>query len=144
MKLQNPLQHELTCYLLLRLVGYQSSLRPTEDCHNMRLYLLWRFPGLVFLVSTAWRSTGSTIRRWISETAGWESTSSWTRCRTRKEVWSASFFSLIEALSAISITVKNGFPLPAVEYDISRTSTVETNWSVVSCSPKISFSWLCW
>lgn len=52
------------------------------------------------------------------------------------------FFSVnfIEVLSAILKTVKNGFLLPAVEEDMSRTSKVEKNWSDVRCLPEISFS----
>ncbi|GFR17808.1 hypothetical protein TNCT_535321 [Trichonephila clavata] len=69
MKPQNPLENELAYYLLLRLVGYQSCLRPREDFHNMWPHLLGRSPRLVFLIFTAWRST---IRRRRSETACWD------------------------------------------------------------------------
>ncbi|GFR15468.1 hypothetical protein TNCT_371431 [Trichonephila clavata] len=48
MKLQNPLKHELACYVLLRLVGYQSSLRPTEDFDNMRPHLLGKVTPFSF------------------------------------------------------------------------------------------------
>ncbi|GFS35040.1 hypothetical protein TNIN_129791 [Trichonephila inaurata madagascariensis] len=62
MKLQNPIEHELACYLLLRLVGYQSSLWPTKDFHNMWPSLLVRSTRLVFLIPMGCRSTGSTIQ----------------------------------------------------------------------------------
>ncbi|GFR14177.1 hypothetical protein TNCT_553931 [Trichonephila clavata] len=67
MKLQNSLEHELTCYLLLRLVDYQLSLRLTEDFHNMRCHLLDRSPRLVFLILTTWRSPSPNRRPSLSE-----------------------------------------------------------------------------
>ncbi|GFV10989.1 hypothetical protein TNCV_1731441 [Trichonephila clavipes] len=48
-------------YLLLRLVGYQSSWRSTEDFQYTRPHLLGRSLSLVFLAPTAWRLTGSAM-----------------------------------------------------------------------------------
>ena len=48
----------------------------------------------------------------------------------------------VEVLFAGPIIVKNKFSLPAVRRDMSRFFTMETNWSVVCCSPNISLSGL--
>ncbi|GFW32106.1 hypothetical protein TNCV_2601321 [Trichonephila clavipes] len=46
---QNLLEHVSASYLLLRLVGYQSSWRSTEDFQYKRPHLLGRSLCLVFL-----------------------------------------------------------------------------------------------
>ncbi|GFQ85472.1 uncharacterized protein TNCT_150801 [Trichonephila clavata] len=109
----------------------------------MQLHHLGRSPRLVFLILTAWRSTGSSTRQRRSK-PGWGSASSSIRCRMRNEVWFASFLQPQSDRSLVGDidNCQNGFPIPAIAYDMFMTSTKETNWSVVSCSPQISFSWL--
>ncbi|GFW47624.1 hypothetical protein TNCV_583361 [Trichonephila clavipes] len=70
---QNLLEHVSASYLLLRLVGYQSSWRSTEDFQYTRPHLLGRSLSLVFLAPTAWRLTGSAIWRRGSVTTYWGS-----------------------------------------------------------------------
>ncbi|GFT74539.1 hypothetical protein TNCV_1368881 [Trichonephila clavipes] len=62
-------------YLLLRLVGYQSSWRSTEDFQYTRPHLLGRSLSFFFLAPTAWRLTGSAIWRRGSVTTYWGSAS---------------------------------------------------------------------
>ncbi|GFV32932.1 hypothetical protein TNCV_1745741 [Trichonephila clavipes] len=142
---QNPVKHVLDYYLLLRLVGYHSSWRPTENFKYTRPHLFGRSLSLVFLPPTAWKLTGSAIWRRRSETAYWRSASRGTWHRTASGVWSMNFFfsvNVVEAPTAVSIVVKDSISLLAVAHYMSRTSAVETNRSVVSRSPHISFSWL--
>ncbi|GFY22423.1 hypothetical protein TNCV_2176841 [Trichonephila clavipes] len=81
---QNLLEHVSASYLLLRLVGYQSSWRSTEDFQ----YHL-RSLCLVFLAPMA--TTGSAIWR-RSVTTYWGSASRGTWRKTSRRVWSAYFF----------------------------------------------------
>ncbi|GFX71223.1 hypothetical protein TNCV_3409931 [Trichonephila clavipes] len=139
---QNLLEHVSASYLLLRLVGYQSSWRSTEDFSTRGLTSLeGRSPG-VFLAPTAWRLTGSAIWRRGSVTTYWESASRGTWRKTARRVWSAYFFfsaNVVEVPSAVSRVVKDSLSLSAVAHYMSRTSAVETNRSVVSRSPHICF-----
>ncbi|GFW17883.1 hypothetical protein TNCV_1134831 [Trichonephila clavipes] len=82
---QNLLEHVSASYLLLRLVGYQSSWRSTEDFQYTRPHLLGRSLSLVFLAPTAWRLTGSAIWRRGSVTTYWGSASRGTWRKTAKE-----------------------------------------------------------
>ncbi|GFU92103.1 hypothetical protein TNCV_1659351 [Trichonephila clavipes] len=139
---QNLLEHVSASYLLLRLVGYQSSWRSTEDFQYTRPHLRSLF--LVFLAPTAWRLTGSAIWRRGSVTTYWGSASRGTWRKTARRVWSAYFFfsaNVVEVPSAVSRVVKDSLSLSAVAHYMSRTSSVETNRSVVSRSPHICFSW---
>ncbi|GFX27081.1 hypothetical protein TNCV_439871 [Trichonephila clavipes] len=144
---QNLLEHVSASYLLLRLVGYQSSWRSTEDFQYTRPHLLGRSLSLVFLAPTAWRLTGSAIWRRGSVTTYWGSASRGTWRKTARRVWSAYFFfsaNVVEVPSAVSRVVKDSLSLSAVAHYMSRTSAVETNRSVVSRSPHICFSWFRW
>ncbi|GFV39916.1 hypothetical protein TNCV_1808281 [Trichonephila clavipes] len=82
---QNLLEHVSASYLLLRLVGYQSSWRSTEDFQYTRPHLLGRSLSLVFLAPTAWRLTGSAIWRRGSVTTYWGSASRGTWRKRREE-----------------------------------------------------------
>ncbi|GFU67646.1 hypothetical protein TNCV_1643951 [Trichonephila clavipes] len=135
---QNLLEHVSASYLLLRLVGYQSSWRSTEDFSTRGLTSL----ELSFLAPTAWRLTGSAIWRRGSVTTYWGSASRGTWRKTARRVWSAYFFfsaNVVEVPSAVSRVVKDSLSLSAVAHYMSRTSAVETNRSVVSRSPHICF-----
>ncbi|GFU76522.1 hypothetical protein TNCV_593651 [Trichonephila clavipes] len=81
---QNLLEHVSASYLLLRLVGYQSSWRSTEDFQYTRPHLL-EGRSLVFLAPTAWRLTGSAIWRRGSVTTYWGSASRGTWRKRREE-----------------------------------------------------------
>ncbi|GFX14604.1 hypothetical protein TNCV_4016021 [Trichonephila clavipes] len=107
---QNLLEHVSASYLLLRLVGYQSSWRSTEDFQYTRPHLLGRSLSLVFLAPTAWRLTGSAIWRRGSVTTYWGSASRGTWRKTARRVWSAYFFfsaNVVEVPSAVSRVVKD-------------------------------------
>ncbi|GFW07599.1 hypothetical protein TNCV_3917321 [Trichonephila clavipes] len=139
---QNLLEHVSASYLLLRLVGYQSSWRSTEDFQYTRPHLLGRSLSLVFLAPTAWRLTGSAIWRRGSVTTYWGSASRGTWRKTARRVWSAYFFfsaNVVEVPSAVSRVVKDSLSLSAVAHYMSRTSAVETNRSVVIRSPHLFF-----
>ncbi|GFW01288.1 hypothetical protein TNCV_5029431 [Trichonephila clavipes] len=102
---QNLLEHVSASYLLLRLVGYQSSWRSTEDFQYTRPHLLGRSLSLVFLAPTAWRLTGSAIWRRGPVTTYWGSASRGTWRKTARRVWSAYFFfsaNVVEVPSAVS------------------------------------------
>ncbi|GFT04343.1 hypothetical protein TNCV_1928911 [Trichonephila clavipes] len=102
---QNLLEHVSASYLLLRLVGYQSSWRSTEDFQYTRPHLLGRSLSLVFLAPTAWRLTGSAIWRRGPVTTYWGSASRGTWRKTARRVWSAYFFfsaNVVEGPSAVS------------------------------------------
>ncbi|GFU74783.1 hypothetical protein TNCV_2431731 [Trichonephila clavipes] len=111
---QNLLEHVSASYLLLRLVGYQSSWRSTEDFQYKRPHLLGRSLCLVFLAPTAWRLTGSAIWRRGSVTTYWGSASRGTWRKTARRVWSAYFFfsaNVVEVPSAVSRVVKDSLSL---------------------------------
>ncbi|GFT45438.1 hypothetical protein TNCV_349091 [Trichonephila clavipes] len=111
---QNLLEHVSASYLLLRLVGYQSSWRSTEDFQYTRPHLLGRSLSLVFLAPTAWRLTGSAIWRRGSVTTYWGSASRGTWRKTERRVWSAYFFfsaNVVEVPSAVSRVVKDNLSL---------------------------------
>ncbi|GFS88924.1 hypothetical protein TNCV_1807611 [Trichonephila clavipes] len=111
---QNLLEHVSASYLLLRLVGYQSSWRSTEDFQYTRPHLLGRSLSLVFLAPTAWRLTGSAIWRRGSVTTYWGSASRGTWRKTARRVWSAYFFfsaNVVEVPSAVSRVVKDSLSL---------------------------------
>ncbi|GFU98943.1 hypothetical protein TNCV_3381881 [Trichonephila clavipes] len=138
---QNLLEHVSASYLLLRLVGYQSSWRSTEDFQYTRPHLLGRSLSLVFLAPTAWRLTGSAIWRRGSVTTYWGSASRGTWRKTARRVWSAYFFfsaNVVEGPSAVSSCQRQPFSLGSSALHV-RTSAVETNRSVVSRSPHICF-----
>ncbi|GFU91029.1 hypothetical protein TNCV_4923601 [Trichonephila clavipes] len=125
---QNLLEHVSASYLLLRLVGYQSSWRSTEDFQYTRPHLLGRSLSLVFLDPTAWRLTGSAIWRRGSVTTYWGSASRGTWRKTARRVWSAYFFfsaNVVEVPSAVSRVVKDSLSLSAVAHYMSRTSAVK-------------------
>ncbi|GFS94805.1 hypothetical protein TNCV_4456801 [Trichonephila clavipes] len=125
---QNLLEHVSASYLLLRLVGYQSSWRSTEDLQYKRPHLLGRSLCLVFLAPTAWRLTGSAIWRRGSVTTYWGSASRGTWRKTARRVWSAYFFfsaNVVEVPSAVSRVVKDSLSLSAVAHYMSRTSAVK-------------------
>ncbi|GFX04248.1 transposon Ty3-I Gag-Pol polyprotein [Trichonephila clavipes] len=126
---QNLLEHVSASYLLLRLVGYQSSWRSTEDFQYTRPHLLGRSLSLVFLAPTAWRLTGSAIWRRGSVTTYWGSASRVTWRKTARRVWSA-YFSSVPTSSKFRRRFrelsKTAF-LSAVAHYMSRTSAVETN-----------------
>ncbi|GFT02146.1 hypothetical protein TNCV_2150811 [Trichonephila clavipes] len=111
---QNLLEHVSASYLLLRLVGYQSSWRSTEDFQYTRPHLLGRSLSLVFLAPTAWRLTGSAIWRRGSVTTYWGSASRGTWRKTARRVWSAYFFfsaNVVEVPSAVSSCQRQPFSL---------------------------------
>ncbi|GFS81812.1 hypothetical protein TNCV_1544481 [Trichonephila clavipes] len=111
---QNLLEHVSASYLLLRLVGYQSSWRSTEDFQYTRPHLLGRSLSLVFLAPTAWRLTGSAIWRRGFVTTYWGSASRGTWRKTARRVWSAYFFfsaNVVEVPSAVSRVVKDSLSL---------------------------------
>ncbi|GFT87639.1 hypothetical protein TNCV_3967991 [Trichonephila clavipes] len=117
---QNLLEHVSASYLLLRLVGYQSSWRSTEDFQYTRPHLLGRSLSLVFP-----RSYGLATD-WI------------------RRYGDGDLANVVEVPSAVSRGVKDSLSLSAVAHYMSRTSAVETNRSVVSRSPHICFSWFRW
>ncbi|GFU92828.1 hypothetical protein TNCV_1913781 [Trichonephila clavipes] len=111
---QNLLEHVSASYLLLRLVGYQSSWRSTEDFQYTRPHLLGRSLSLVFLAPTAWRLTGPAIWRRGSVTTYWGSASRGTWRKTARRVWSAYFFfsaNFVEVPSAVSSCQRQPFSL---------------------------------
>ncbi|GFY78581.1 hypothetical protein TNIN_411381 [Trichonephila inaurata madagascariensis] len=121
--------------------------RPTEDFQYTRPHLLGRLLSLVYRPPTAWRLTGSAIWRRGSKTACWGLASRGIWRRTASGIWSTNFFfsvNVVEVLLAVPIVVKDSLSLSALAHYMSRTSEVETNRSVVSRSPHISFSWLRW
>ncbi|GFV90038.1 hypothetical protein TNCV_4643781 [Trichonephila clavipes] len=143
---QNLLEHVSASYLLLRLVGYQSSWRSTEDFQYTRPHLPWKVALFSFPRPTAWRLTRSAIWRRGSVTTYWGSASRGLGVKRREEFGrrisssvptSSKFRRRFRELS------KTAF-LSAVAHYMSRTSAVETNRSVVSRSPHICFSWLRW
>ncbi|GFV14201.1 hypothetical protein TNCV_526751 [Trichonephila clavipes] len=102
---QNLLEHVSASYLLLRLVGYQSSWRSTEDFQYTRPHLLGRSLSLVFP-----RSYGL-VTDWIGDMAtgicndvlGIGLSGTWRK--TARRVWSAYFFfsaNVVEVPSAVS------------------------------------------
>ncbi|GFX38270.1 hypothetical protein TNCV_3813161 [Trichonephila clavipes] len=82
---QNLLEHVSASYLLLRLVGYQSSWRSTEDFSTSGLTSLEGRSVLIFLAPTAWRLTGSAIWRRGSVTTYWGSASRGTWRKTARK-----------------------------------------------------------
>ncbi|GFW72687.1 hypothetical protein TNCV_3799141 [Trichonephila clavipes] len=110
---QNLLEHVSASYLLLRLVGYQSSWRSTEDFQYKRPHLLGRSLCLVFLAPTAWRLTGSAIWRRGSVTTYWGSASRGTWRKTARRVWSriSSSVPTSSVPSAVSRVVKDSLSL---------------------------------
>ncbi|GFT66631.1 hypothetical protein TNCV_4803331 [Trichonephila clavipes] len=143
---QNLLEHVSASYLLLRLVGYQSSWRSTEDFQYTRPHLLGRSLSLVFLAPTAWRLTGSAIWRRGSVTTYWGSASRGTWRKTTRRVWSAYFFfsaNVVEVPSAVSSCQRQPFSLGSSALHVQDVRS-ETNRSVVSRSPHICFSWFRW
>ncbi|GFX79372.1 hypothetical protein TNCV_4517611 [Trichonephila clavipes] len=135
---QNLLEHVSASYLLLRLVGYQSSWRSTEDFQYTRPHLL-EGRSLVFLAPTAWRLTGSAIWRRGSVTTYWGSALVGLGVKRREEFGRRIFSAnVVEVPSAVSRVVKDSLSLSAVAHYMSRTSAVETNRSVVSRSPHTS------
>ncbi|GFV99634.1 hypothetical protein TNCV_5079961 [Trichonephila clavipes] len=113
---QNLLEHVSASYLLLRLVGYQSSWRSTEDFQYKRPHLLGRSLCLVFLAPTAWRLAGSAIWRRGSVTTYWGSASRGTWRKTARRVWSAYFFF---SANVVEKVVKDSLSLSAVAHYMS-------------------------
>ncbi|GFV69574.1 hypothetical protein TNCV_4714131 [Trichonephila clavipes] len=111
---QNLLEHVSASYLLLRLVGYQSSWRSTEDFQYTRPHLLGRSLSLVFLALRPGDLTGSAIwRRGSVTTYCWGSASRGTWRKTAR-VWSAYFFfsaNVVEVPSAVSSCQRQPFSL---------------------------------
>ncbi|GFV45583.1 hypothetical protein TNCV_4241071 [Trichonephila clavipes] len=118
---QNLLEHVSASYLLLRLVGYQSSWRSTEDFSTRGLTSL-KVALLSFLAPTAWRLTGSAIWRRGSVTTYWGIGPRGTWRKTARRVWSAYFFfsaNVVEVPSAVSRVVKDSLSLSAVAHYMS-------------------------
>ncbi|GFT34004.1 hypothetical protein TNCV_4384571 [Trichonephila clavipes] len=107
---QNLLEHVSASYLLLRLVGYQSSWRSTEGISVHAASPPWKVALLSFP-----RSYGLATD-WIGDMAGgpvttyWGSASRGTWRKTARRVWSSYFFfsaNVVEVPSAVSRVVKD-------------------------------------
>ncbi|GFU03658.1 hypothetical protein TNCV_199881 [Trichonephila clavipes] len=106
---QNLLEHVSASYLLLRLVGYQSSWRSTEDFQYKRPHLrkaaLFSFPRSYGL-ATEW--IGDMATGICNDVLGSASRGTWRK--TARRVWSAYFFfsaNVVEVPSAVSRVVKD-------------------------------------
>ncbi|GFV11970.1 hypothetical protein TNCV_4736481 [Trichonephila clavipes] len=130
---QNLLEHVSASYLLLRLVGYQSSWRSTED-FQYTASPPWKVALFSFLAPTAWRLTGSAIWRRGSVTTYWDRPLVGLGVKRREEFGrriSSSVPTSSSSVGGFGSCQRQPFSLGSSALHV-RTSAVETNTGLLS------------